>query len=161
MTLKDDKKTAVCSLCNMQLSFSHRSTTSLIRHLKTKHPIELDAEDQRQKEKAKRFVKTESECSTSNDKPEMMHVQQTLAASFERKEKYKPGSGRKRLLDQHLLDLVATDMQPLSVVDNRGFRKFVNALDPKYEMASRKTLTTQLLPERYKIEKAKLMNELT
>ena len=63
----------------MQLSFSHRSTTSLVWHLKNKHSNELDAEEQRQK--ARRTSAgassntSKSEYRTPDVKPEMQ-VQQ-------------------------------------------------------------------------------------
>ncbi|GFS27016.1 zinc finger BED domain-containing protein 1 [Elysia marginata] len=52
-------------------------------------------------------------------------------------------------------------MQPLSVVEHQGFRKLVNVLDPKYEIVSRKRLSTQLLPQRYDHQKKKLIEELS
>ena len=59
-----------------------------------------------------------------------------------------------------MLDLITEDIQPLSVVENRAFRRLLHELDPKYEIVSRKTLTNNLLPKRYNQEKSLLINQL-
>ncbi|XP_073728840.1 E3 SUMO-protein ligase ZBED1-like [Misgurnus anguillicaudatus] len=51
-------------------------------------------------------------------------------------------------------------MQPLSVVEDKGFRAFVNTLDPKYRIPCRQT-TKQLILERYSKEKQALKDQLT
>ena len=40
-------------------------------------------------------------------------------------------------------------MQPLSVVENEGFIKFTQQLDPRYQLPSRSTVTRSLLPNKY------------
>ncbi len=61
---------------------------------------------------------------------------------------YKPTSLKKQKLDELVLDLITEDIQPLSVVENRAFRRLLHELDPKYEIVSRKTLTNKLLPKK-------------
>ena len=55
---------------------------------------------------------------------------------------------------------MTTDLQPLTIVENKGFRDLLTEIDPRYEMVSRKRLTQQLLPEKYYAEKANLMQEM-
>ena len=40
-------------------------------------------------------------------------------------------------------------MQPCSIVQDRGFKKFVSSLYPRYQPPSRKTITHTLLPQKY------------
>ena len=87
-------------------------------------------------------------------------VQETIFSNFDRKKLYRPESLRKKRLDELVLDLVILDMQPLSVVEDTGFRRLVNELDPKYQIISRKQLTQVLLPKKYNTEKAKLLSKL-
>ena len=47
-------------------------------------------------------------------------------------------------------------MQPLSVVENPGFRRLIKSMDPRYELPSRKVLTDKLIPELYKRAKTNL-----
>ncbi|GFR72362.1 hypothetical protein ElyMa_002112600 [Elysia marginata] len=47
--------------------------------------------------------------------------QMTLEAVIERTIKYKPGSTRKKEIDACVLQLITTDLQPLSIADNKAF----------------------------------------
>ena len=47
---------------------------------------------------------------------------------MERTIKYKPGSARKRELDACVLALITTDLQPLSVVENKAFRRLMKKI---------------------------------
>jgi len=43
--------------------------------------------------------------------------------------------------------MIARDFQPFSIIQDTGFRDFVNKLNPRYKIISRKKLTEKLLPE--------------
>lgn len=47
----------------------------------------------------------------------------------------------KRKADDALLNLFTNDFQPFSIVNDWGFRKFVNVLNPSYELPSRVTIS--------------------
>lgn len=47
---------------------------------------------------------------------------------------------RQNSIDEELAKMIALDFQPFSVVDDKGFRKFIHALNPTYAIPSRKTL---------------------
>ncbi|KAG7514676.1 zinc finger BED domain-containing 4-like [Solea senegalensis] len=65
---------------------------------------------------------------------------------------------RKQQLDEALLNLVIVDTQPLSVVENEGFRAFVHLLDPTYTIPGRKAL--KRMEEKYKIRKKQAVAEV-
>lgn len=69
-------------------------------------------------------------------------------------------SKKKKELDQKLAMMIAKDFQPLSLVEDDGFREFTKALNPRYEIISRKTLTNSILPKCYEIAKNNLKNLL-
>lgn len=48
-----------------------------------------------------------------------------------------------------VVGMIAKDMQPLSVVENEGFQNLMYAMDPRYELPSRSTLTQSLHPQKY------------
>ncbi|CAH1115658.1 unnamed protein product [Psylliodes chrysocephalus] len=56
---------------------------------------------------------------------------------------------RKKIIDDKLLELIAKDIQPFSVVEDTGFRDFCHALNPSYVLPSRKTLSKTLIPAKY------------
>ena len=186
ITLKSDTKTAVCDLCKLELQFNKRSNTNLLRHLRLKHPFELAAFEERSgqlsslpstssTETALASIGSNTSTSTATTTPTSAFSstststsatstsstrQLTIAATVERTTKYKPDSVRKRELDARVLDLVTVDMQPLSVVENKAFRRLLNTLDPRYEIVSRKRLTSQMLPQKYQEERARLVTML-
>ena len=59
------------------------------------------------------------------------------------------GATKQRLLDEALLEMIATDFQPLSIVDDRGFRRFVGKLQPLYKLPTRQALYDNLLTTQY------------
>ncbi|XP_028437798.1 uncharacterized protein LOC114558197 [Perca flavescens] len=66
---------------------------------------------------------------------------------------------RKLELDEALLEMLVVDAQPLSIVENVGFKAFVNLLDPTYVRPGRKTLKA-MLQRKYEVTKEKAMAEL-
>lgn len=59
-------------------------------------------------------------------------------------------SNRFKVLNSALVEMIAIDMQPTTIVEDRGFQKFVSSLDPRYQPPSRKTIAHTLLPQKYK-----------
>lgn len=67
---------------------------------------------------------------------------QTTVSSFLKK---KMGASSRKKIDDALLMLITKDFQPFSIVEDYGFREFVNALNPSYELPSRKKLSNTSL----------------
>lgn len=63
--------------------------------------------------------------------------------------KLRPGD--KKEIDKCLVKLIAYDCQPFSFVNDVGFREFVQ--NPSYDLPSRKTISTSLLPAFYEERK--------
>lgn len=64
-------------------------------------------------------------------------VQSSLSSFLPKKINFK----QKKKLDKLLLKLVTEDFQPFSIVDDSGLKQFVNALNPSYEIPSRKVIS--------------------
>ena len=43
-------------------------------------------------------------------------------------------------IDKALVNMLVTDIQPAKIVEDKGFRKFINVLDPRYNPPSRRTI---------------------
>ncbi len=56
-------------------------------------------------------------------------------------------------IDQALINMIVTDMQPVSIVEDKGFNKFVKVLDPKYSTPSRRTIMREHLPKMFEKNK--------
>ena len=52
-------------------------------------------------------------------------------------------------------------MMPLRTVEKEGFKSLVYALDPRYELPSRKYLTTKALPDLYSKTREVIVKEVS
>ena len=69
-------------------------------------------------------------------------------------------SARRKKIDDSLVKMLALDMQPALIVEDSGFRAFINVLDPRYVPPSRRSIMREHLPQLYASTKGKLMDEL-
>ncbi|XP_069508821.1 E3 SUMO-protein ligase ZBED1-like isoform X2 [Ambystoma mexicanum] len=74
--------------------------------------------------------------------------------------KKKKKSNEKKELDDALALMIAQDSQPLSIVENEGFRSFVRKLNCNYDIPSRKALTFTILPNLQRDVKQEVLLEL-
>lgn len=164
-TPEDDVK-AKCNLCKQVVSYK-TSTTNLKRHFERKHPLVKltpDSTVQRSNVPGAAVTRAVTESSETETQPDLQspstsasstapvkpsisikkNTQATLpyvpkACSYHAKTKY----------DNSLMELFTKDMQPFSIVEDTGFRKFVNTLNPSYQLPSRKYISNTLLPALY------------
>lgn len=141
---------AVCLVCKDTFKFNGSTTSNLIKHLRVKHPIEYAA------------FKDENDCAVAakSSKPSTSKVQPTLIETMSRTQMYKNDSEKKRQLDEMLVRMIVEDLQPLSIVEDRGFRRLLHSLNPRYELPSRREIGRTLLPGIYKKETERIKKEL-
>ncbi|CAF4948123.1 unnamed protein product [Pieris macdunnoughi] len=68
----------------------------------------------------------------------------------------------KKQIDDHLMNLFIWDLQPFSIVEDKGFRELINFAFPNYTIPSRKYFANNLLPglyEEIKINTKTALNE--
>ena len=63
-------------------------------------------------------------------------------------------------IDKALINMIITDLQPVSIVQDKGFIDFLTVLDPKYTAPSRRTLMHNQLPQLYISRQELLLQEL-
>ena len=141
---KLSESTVKCNVCSKIFKFSG-TTSNLKNHLKLKHVLPKDLPP---------IAETDQSPSTSRAIV-LPESQPRIAASFNQL-----GSARKKKLDNLLLGLVTKDMQPFTIVEDKGFREFVQGLDPRYQLPSRKYISSSLLPSKYEETKSKLVHLL-
>ena len=74
-------------------------------------------------------------------KPQQSHITSFLPKKI--------NHAQKKKIDNVLMKLFTLDFQPFSVVEDRGFRDFVRALNPSYELPNRKLISSSFLPAAY------------
>ena len=93
------------------------------------------------------------------NKQENKKVQASLPGVLLKSTKYESKCQRKGDLDDALLQMLTTDMQPYSIVNDKGFNKFVNLLDSRYQLPSRKNLMRKL-PGKFEEMKAQVKTQI-
>ncbi|XP_061767894.1 E3 SUMO-protein ligase ZBED1-like [Nerophis ophidion] len=118
-TLNTAKKTVSCKMCSMDLAW-HGSTTSLREHLKRKHVLSTHEENSRKKQASISDLVERKVCTPKH------------AAA----------------LTDAILNMLLTDMRPLSIVEDEGFRQIIHILNPGLTLPSR-THFTKLMERKY------------
>ncbi|CAL9685112.1 unnamed protein product [Knipowitschia caucasica] len=121
--VNSDSQTTTCNICKVAVSRggnkkAHFNTTNLIRHLERNHAAEYDLY-----------------------KSKTAKQQQTLAEAFRRHELLPQNSDRSRKITQRVVEYIALDDQPISVVENVGFCRLMKFLEPRYELPSRRYIS--------------------
>ena len=125
------------------------NTTNMLKHLKSCHIEEY-----------KNCVSETVQTKKARLEATPSSKQLTLEESSERSMKYPRESSKCKILDNALIEMIATDLQPLSIVEDKGFIKYTSLLDPRYQLPCRKTVSTKLLPAKYQEASELLMTKL-
>ncbi len=127
--------TANCTICKAKVSrggssVSTHNTTNLIKHLQKHHAKEHEefAQIKRKKDESKQL---------------------TLTDAFQRQEKLSNQNPKAVKITEKVLEFIVLDDQPLSVVENTGFRRLMDHLEPRYSLPSRTYISETALPELY------------
>ena len=141
---------AVCLTCKDTFKYTGSTTSNLIKHIRTKHPLEY----------AELREESDSGVAAKSSRPSTSTVQPTLIDTINKATPYKNDSNKKRELDELVVRMIVEDLQPLSVVEDKGFRRLVHALNPRYDLPSRREITRTLLPSVYEGEVEVIKKEL-
>ena len=86
--------------------------------------------------------------------------QLTLTRALQSTQKYTANDPHQIKGNDLLVAFIAHNLLPLSTVESPYFRAFVNFLDPKYHLPSRKLLSHKVLREKYKSIESKILEML-
>ncbi|KAK3870849.1 hypothetical protein Pcinc_023961 [Petrolisthes cinctipes] len=111
----------------------------MFKHLKLKHHEAFSEVE----EKRRQATMASSTASRSR--------QATIRESFINKGrgKYPEESPKAKAITSKLLKIITLDLQPVSIVEDPGFKELVRELDHKYEIPSRRSLMRSKLPTLY------------
>jgi len=173
---------AECNICKAKISIRAGSTNNLHRHLKTQHPTvqvaELRQQDSNNNDDdqgndgastSAEPTTTSSQSSTSTllpgQTPTSSH--RTTGTIPKTKQTYLHNyvapvitPMRQGKIDEELAKMIATDFQPFKIVEDKGFKRYSNALNPSYTLPSRKTIS-QTVANMYQKEAASLKERVS
>ena len=104
------------------------NTSNLLKHLRAKHVDEYREVDAVMLEKRKL-------------------LQPTLRQTLQKTQKLKSTISRAVQITRALAEMLALANLPLSFVDSVGFRRFMEVVEPKYDVPSRTTMVRTVIPE--------------
>ena len=139
-TFKEEKSaTAECNICNSNVSRGGSAvgwfnTTNIIKHLEKHH-----------KEQHQECL--QAMAAKKSKTPE----QQTLLETIKRREKLPPDSNKAKLITEKLVQFIVLDNQPLLVVENVGFRRLIEHIEPRYTLPSHHYIMGNAIPHMHKV----------
>ncbi|QQP36332.1 Uncharacterized protein FKW44_021398, partial [Caligus rogercresseyi] len=113
------------------------STSVLIYHLKANHPSKY--------EEFQRETKTKANSATST----AASTTPSVTDMFERSRKFNKDSTKAKGITDKIMEYMALDDQPFSVVEDVGFRRLLQHIEPRYTLPSRRYFADVCLPELY------------
>lgn len=75
--------------------------------------------------------------------------QPTLVSLIEKKKMMLPTDKRAETITSMIAEMICVDCQPFSIVEDTGFKRLINFLEPRYTVVSRKTLSSVIIPSMY------------
>ncbi len=136
-----DPRTAICKTCNAEISRGGASakafsTSGLFYHLKSKHSNRY-AEYERN-------VAQKRKTPPSTPTPSVVDV-------FEKARMFPSDGVKAKGITQKIMEFIALDDQPFSVVEDVGFRRLIEHIEPRYVMPSRRHFSEMCLPELFNV----------
>ncbi|XP_053285395.1 zinc finger BED domain-containing protein 4-like [Pleuronectes platessa] len=136
-----DLRSAICKTCSSDISRGGNTnkdfnTTNLKAHLKSRHIDQyndfLKADKKRQDALAVKKMQSTSKAKTLS-----------IATAFEKRNKFPMDSAKAKNLNKKVMEFIALDDQPFSVVGDVGFRGLVEYMEPRYTLPSRRHLAEE------------------
>lgn len=87
-------------------------------------------------------------------------LQPTLAASLSKSTAFEADSMKVRKLNNLLVQTICKDALPFNLLDSDSFKLFVNELEPRYRLPTRKAMSNDLIPSTYDTVKQSVMKTL-
>ena len=170
----ENQSQARCQYCRNKISIHGGSTSNMMRHVKTKHPtLSLSGPQESETETAATATATGTDTATTTaaatTSATSASTTATTTATIPKRQRQTSLGGFVRRpiqplqqgkVDEALVKMLATDFQPFSIVEDRGFRAYTQALDPTYVLPSRSTLSTQMVPNLFEKVRADLRERI-
>ena len=80
--------------------------------------------------------------------------------SYLKERKWFPTDKRQKNCTEKLAQMICLDLQPISIVEDQGFKDFVGCLQPSYNIPDRRVLRNNVIPELFQTQKSYLQQKL-
>ena len=140
---QDGKQYTQCKVegCKIRLAYS-KQTSSMNKHLIKVHSIKLKAKEEEEKNESKEDQKHLSQSKIDSN-----------AFKFNSLTKE-----RETQITMSLAQFVAVDMRSIHTIEGKGFKNFIETIEPRYKIPTRKTISEKFIPKIYD-ESVKLLTD--
>ena len=145
--LEPDKKKRTSVHCKLCTKYAE-NTTNLRYHLEHNHRSEFQALQVSQEPQREAAQKRAVASSSS---------QQSITSAFHAQTPIPRSSPRWNKLTDAVCYFIAKDMQPISTVNDTGFRNMISVFESQYTPPDRKTLATHYLPKMFDTERKRIL----
>ena len=140
-----DEKKAVCHECQENVArggdkTNSFNTSNLRKHLRNRHPEKLRELKESEKEVNKKKAAAKEQTSSS---------QATLEECLEWTRPYPIDHPVAQRITRFIAEMMALDCQQFSVVEDQGFVRLLNHLQPCYQLPGRKYFSSTMIPQLY------------
>ena len=161
--MAEDTKFAICSLCSKQVprggdNTKSYTTSNIVHHLKSKHPEEHKKYEELKATREKQNKDKQATKLGSGDESKLKQV--TLAEAKELRLPWDINDHRAKFIHFKIAEMIALDCQPYSVVDDSGFKALVHALEPKYQIPSRRYFCEVVIPSIVRMMRERIKKKL-
>jgi hypothetical protein len=149
---KNGKDYARCSLCHVELAYNSTdaSTGCMVKHTKRYHPVKY----------SELYDKNNNDDQQKKDDNNRKQI--TIQAALVRRESLRIDSPKYGIeITNAILKMICVDLQPLSFIEDVGFRSVLKATEGRYVIPSRVTFRNKLIPELYTKVVDKLRTEIS
>ncbi|CAK6980925.1 zinc finger BED domain-containing protein 4-like [Scomber scombrus] len=103
------------------------NATNLMSHLKNRHPeVHIQCQEANV---ASKQPKTKTAAAA---------VGSTIQQALDQTKKFAKDSAKAQSITNKVMEIIALDDQPLSIVEDRGFRQLIEHIEPRYSLPSRR-----------------------
>ena len=140
-----DEKKAVCHECQENVAregdkTNSFNTSNLRKHLRNRHPDKLRELEESEKKVNKKKAAAKEQTSSS---------QATLKECLEWMRPYPIDHPVAQRITHFIAEMMALDCQPFSVVEDQGFVRLLNHLQPRYQLPGHKYFSSTMIPQLY------------
>lgn len=161
--IEDDKTKVKCTLCCCVISRGgtgrSASTSGMTNHLKLKHKEQLPENTSSVSASGSDTLPTTSGVRSNINRPNSQGSQQTLHEAFVTN--WNVTDPRAKEIHNAIAEMIATDNQPISILENDGFNRLLHLLKPKYKLPGRKYMSEVVIPGIYERVKISIKDEIS
>ncbi|XP_048730602.2 E3 SUMO-protein ligase ZBED1-like [Ostrea edulis] len=144
-----EESVAICKLCDSVIKCAGGGTSNLTAHLRRHHPLQVTSTATATSEK--------SNAASHGFQPQSL----TVAGMFANRQLYKSSSPKAVDITQKIAKFLVKDLRPYRMVDSPEFRDIINALNPRYQVPSRKQFSEAIIPKMYNAVKENVLKTLS